>query len=85
MKLSSAIIMGVSTLRFEPGDIDHDILGAAANAIGLPSAGDSIEALNESPETGAEFLILLFAHLGFHWLCPLVKCAVGWLIVRGYH
>jgi hypothetical protein len=41
VKLSSAMILGMQALRLSPGDINFDILGVAANAVGISRAGDS--------------------------------------------
>jgi hypothetical protein len=39
------MILGMQTLRFSPGDINSDILGAAANAVGVSPAGEPGESI----------------------------------------
>lgn len=51
MKLSSAIMLGMQTLDLSGNDFNCDILGVAANAVGIPRAvwtKESIEARDES-------------------------------------
>ena len=51
MKLSSAIVLGIQTLDLSGSDFNCDILGVAANAVGIPRAvwtKESIKARNES-------------------------------------
>ena len=43
MKLSTAIIAGMQTLRFNAADPDCDVFGAAASAVGIPRFGATSE------------------------------------------